>query len=788
MKGLKIGTLLCVIISLLFLALEGHAQNSKAAIQGTIKDSDGQTLEGVHISLKNTNKGTTSNAGGYFRLENIKEGDYILEVSHLSFEPRFINVSVKGGNTIQLQTIELNQKSENLNEVVVQGEHQSHQLEKLSPSLRLSGDVIKVPQNVQVISDELIKSQQSISMMENITRNVSGAQMIEHWGSFARINMRGFKLPAFRNGMNVEMPWGPLTEDLSMIERVEFVKGPAGFMMSAGEPGGFYNVVTKKPVSYDLLDASFTTGSFGLYRGTVDAGGSLTANNKLQYRLNVMGQTNGSHRKFEESNRITVVPALTYQFSDRTSLTAEFTHQKASVPLGRAYVFAPSASGFGSLDRDFAMMDENFPNSDIKETSLYAYATHQISQSWTVNAQYSTTKYDQVGASPWPRSVESNGDAIRGISSWDALNLTDLAQLYTTGSISGAGITHNILAGVDYSNKRYWADWSQGGAADTTVPFNVFNPVYGNGQLPVFDRSENVKTRGEGNKQGNEIVAYYLQDEIGVIDNRLRLTLAARYTDATVFAYGNTTDNTKITPRLGLSFDITDDFTAYALYDQSFFPQFGASATGESFDPEEGKDIEGGVKKNWVNGKLRTSLTAYQITKQNILVADPENVNFSIQLGEIQSKGVEFDMNGQVTPELNVVLNYANTNVEITEDTTPENVGKRVAGHAKHITNGWLNYSFKKQSKLDGFGLSLGYQYQVDRSSWAWNADNQSALPDYFRLDGGVSWKNERMDVKVNVNNILNKHLYSGSSYGSFLYWQSEPGTNFRLTVAYKFI
>ena len=40
---------------------------------------------------------------------------------------------------------------------------------------------------------------------------------------------------------------GPLTEDMSMVERIEFVKGPAGFMLANGDPSGFYNVVTKKP-------------------------------------------------------------------------------------------------------------------------------------------------------------------------------------------------------------------------------------------------------------------------------------------------------------------------------------------------------------------------------------------------------------------------------------------------------------------------------------------------------------------------------------------------------------
>ncbi len=56
-------------------------------------------------------------------------------------------------------------------------------------------------------------------------------------------------------------------------------------------------------------------------------------------------------------------------------------------------------------------------------------------------------------------------------------------------------------------------------------------------------------------------------------------------------------------------------------------------------------------------------------------------------------------MQGQLTPEFNIVLNYANTNVEMTKGIDPEKIGAKVAGHARHITNAWLNYNFKPNSR-----------------------------------------------------------------------------------------
>ena len=78
---------------------------------------------------------------------------------------------------------------------------------------------------------------------------------------------------------------------------------------------------------------------------------------------------------------------------------------------------------------------------------------------------------------------------------------------------------------------------------------------------------------------------------------------------------------------------------------------------------------------------------------------------------------------------------------------------------------------------------------QIKRSPWYVFDGSANSLPDYFRLDGGVSYQLNKIGFNVLVNNILNKYLYSGSPYtwGGYYYWQSEPGTNLRLSVNYKF-
>ncbi|XCF05630.1 TonB-dependent siderophore receptor [Tamlana crocina] len=771
---------LLLLTTFVFSAISVFAQNG--SLKGKVVSNQKKSLEYVNVSIKNSQHGTFTNSAGSYTLNNIEPGDYTLHISYVGYKPQDLSVSIKANQVTNVPEVVLLEDQENLGEVIVNGHTNKYAERETSTSLRLKGELVKLPQNIQVISNELLLDQQATNMMDGIIRNVSGVTMLEHWGHFARVNMRGFRLPAFRNGVNVQDSWGPLSEDMNTVERIEFVKGPAGFMMSAGEPGGFYNVVTKKPTEKRIAQISLSVGSFDFYRGTIDLGGKLTDDGKLLYRFNGMYQTSDSHRGNEDVTRYGIAPSLTYKFSDKTSITTEMNLQQAESYIGSAYIFAPSSAGYASLDKNFKFTNNDYPVTDIQEVTFFTNVKHEFSDNWSVEGQLAYLRYDQVGNSTWLVGIEENGDATRYVSKWDALSLGKYAQVYIHGAFNTGSITHKVMGGFDFSDKQYWADWFESSVVDTTTPFNIFNPVYGVSPTPNFDRSVPVQYRNGGDPYGaNSIRAYYAQDEIGFVENKIRLTLAGRYTN--LHTLGKAESDNVVTPRVGLSADIIPNITAYALFDQSFLPQSGISSTGALLnDPVEGKDIEGGIKLKLFDGHLNTSLGVYKINKNKILVGDPAfpTENFSIYSGEIESKGIEFDAQGQITPELNIILNYANTNVE-------DKSGSLVAGHSKHVTNGWLNYNFAETTALRGFGASLGYQYQVDRSSWAWAADNQSDLPDYFRLDGALSWKNNKVRVQLNVNNILDEYLYSGSNYGSYLYWQSEPGINGRLTVTYKF-
>lgn len=772
------------IFFLLLLTAGNTVMGQLNTITGKVTDAEGEPLQSANVSVTGTGKGAATDIDGNFQIYNVSPGQYRLIISIVGYKTQKINIEVFADQTATVPAIALETLPEKLSEVVVNAKKNRYLEDVPSASMRQVTPISKLPQNVQVISSELLVDQQVTSIMDGVIRNVSGVTMIEHWGHFANLRMRGFRVPAFRNGFNVSDIWGPLAEDMSIVDRIEFVKGPSGFMLSAGEPGGFYNVVTKKPTAQPLAQVTLMAGSFDFFRGSADLGGALTNDGKLLYRMNGFFQTSDSHRGDEDVKRFALAPALTYKLTERTSVNAELNYQQAESFLGSAYNFAPTSVGYGGLDRDFKMTDTNFPVTDIEETTAYLNLHHRFSENWTGTLQLAYLKYDQEGNSAWVARVEDNGDVLRSVSIWDALSKGHYAQAFVNGKVDTGPVNHTILGGVDYLEREYWADFSNRVVEQT--PFNIFNPTYGIFPIPPFERPQDVEDRSDDPFDGFESTALYLQDEIGFWNDRVRLTLAGRYT--MLETQGKEEDDNEFTPRVGLSVDITSDLTAYALYDRTFLPQAGISADSSRFDPVDANDIEGGLKKSFFDGKLRATLGAFRITKQNVLVPNPQNPDFSIQLGEVRSQGIEFDMQGEIYPGLSVVINYAHTNVEITEDTNPDLIGTRVAGHARHMTNGWFTYNFAEKSPLNGFGVSLGYQYQIDRSTWAWASDNETLLPDYFRMDGGIFWKKNRYRIQLNVNNLLDEHLFSGANFSNFLYWQSEPGINGRLAFTYNFL
>lgn len=771
-------------------------------INGKVSLSGNKPAENISVSLKGTKYSDVTSESGYFEIKNVKPGPYTIVIKGVGIQSIEDNIVVSSKQTTT-KNFSLSESQQDLDEVVIT--KNKYKQDKPSMSLRLQTPVLEIPQNIQIVSAQTLKDQQITSMSDGVIRNVSGAVRLEHWGDlYTNITMRGSQIQAFRNGFNVVSSfWGPLTEDMSFVDHIEFVKGPAGFMLSSGDPSGLYNVVTKKPTGVTKGEVSALVGSFDFYRVSIDLDGKLDKKGKLLYRFNGAAQKKGSHRPFEHNDRYVIAPVISYQFDDRTKLTFEYNFQYANMTeVGSYYVFGPKAGGYATMPRDFTMTAPGLPDTNIQDHSGYLQFEHKFDDNWKLTAQTSYFKYMQQGYSSWPSAVGpattpngdiSNGEIIRNVGIWDADSNMFLGQIFVNGKFNTGGVSHKVLGGVDLGDKDYMADWGQSHDLDTADnPFNIFNPNYGtpsNG-LPQFDHDTPLSQRA-GGLYGSKYAAGYIQDELGFFQNRLRVTLAARYTwIKQTNSYDDPQEDSHITPRFGVSYSITKDLAVYGLYDQAFTPQSGVVRDGE-LKPLTGNNVEFGIKKDWFDGSWNTTLSVYNILKKNELTADPLSTPSNptkIVLGEKRAQGFEFDLRGKLFDGLNLIANYAFTESTVTESNVEGiNVGDVVPGYSKHTANAWLNYTIQS-GKMKGFGASIGGTFLDGRQTDTWG-EGLEKLPSYFKLDGGLSYEIGKVKVTANVFNILDKYLYSGSYYEwlQAYYWQSEPGRNVRVGVTYKF-
>lgn len=772
-----------------------------SAIKGKVVTGDGTPAAYVAVQIKEKNRGTLTNEKGEFVFRRMQPGHYTLQVILMGYKTVTQEVDVAQDEITSI-TIQLEASDKQLQEVIVNGARNKYTTEAVSNSLRLKTPLLELPQNIQVISANLMADQQVFDIVDGITRNISGASRYGHWDNqYANIRMRGSKIPAFRNGMNIEASWGPTSEDAAMIERIEFVKGPAGFMLANGEPGGFYNVVTKKPTGVTKGSANISMGSFSTYRAALDFDGKLSKDGKLLYRLNVAGQQKDFHTKYNYSNRYLFAPVLKYLVDDRTSVTLEYSFQASKYLANGNYSFSPKKLADEGIGNDFFYGDPSLEPGRLRDHSVYLYLDHQLNEKWQAHAQIAYFNFSMVANSVWAGSMEENGDMERYFSIGDEAGENRFAQMSLSGEEYTGAIRHRILAGVDMGNKKFWGDFRRLHPSiklPNAAVFNVYNPAYGIhfDSIPAIDRSESVRTRAgwTGYATVQNYVSAYAQDELAFFNNSFRLSLGVRFTHAETVGKTPTTgiSDDMVTPRVGLSYSIDRSTSVYALYDQSFVPVPGLDSNLIPFKPVNGKDLEVGVKKEWFNGRWITSVSAYRIARENAVVAldmkDSRGNNVSEQLGETLTKGVEVDVNGEILPGLNVNLNYAFTDSKVSEDAPGDpnkKVGNVTANTAAHITNAWLNYRIGSGA-LAGFGITGGLQWQAERYIGTTKVAN---MPNYFRVDGGVGYQRGKYNVSLLVNNLLDdRALLTAASFSNGIYsYIVEPRRNFRMTIGYQF-
>ncbi|WP_343691841.1 TonB-dependent receptor [Chitinophaga sp.] len=684
----------------------------------------------------------------------------------------FTSILLLYGNLAAAQDSTIGFRSQ-LKEISITSKYyKQYQINTVSSALRLQTPLINLSQNIQEISTEVIRDQASFNMTEGVSRNVSGVirqEVSNNLGPY--LFMRGGQVSTLRNGIDLTPIYrGPVPEDVAIIDRVEFIKGPSLFMSNIGDPAGTFNVMTKQPTGQTKKSVDVMLGSRDFYRIAADFDGQLSR--RLYYRVNGMAMTTRSFVKYDFNKRYLIAPVIKYKLSDRSAITAEYMFQSFRYGLMSPIVMSPD--GFGTLPNDFTISEKSLPPYHVSDHTAFLTYQHAFNDNWhfTVRGAWMQNKIE--GIYMWVTGV-NNGDPkilLRNPKYDNAKTQVFSEQAFVNGKVGN----HQILAGIDVNQKQFIADSYF--AYDTTYyRLDISNPVYGTA-IPGY-HSNAVNT-----DQTIDYYSLYALDEIHV--QKFRFTIGGRYTAISthnqVSGVITSSADRVFTPRLAISYSILEGFTAYTLYDRTIVPQAGMTSTGEAIQPLKGRSIEAGLKKNWMNGRWNTTIAYYDLTRRNIIGIDPDNSSYKVQIGGSSSRGVDIDIMGQLFKGMNVIINYAYNDARVDNDVNKALIGKPTPMYVKHVQNTWLNYELPCS-----LSFSLGYQYQGKRGE-RYATATPHATPDYFRVDGGIGYKYKKIKVYLLVNNLLDKHLIATPWYRNGLYyWVPQAGTSGRLSINYNF-
>ncbi len=109
-----------IVLFIHFLFLISAIQAQNASLSGSVKDSvNGEGVIGANVFIKSLNKGAATDANGNFKLSNLPEGNYMVEISALGYTKQNKTVALTGNSNVNL-AIQLATNAK-LDEVVVIG-------------------------------------------------------------------------------------------------------------------------------------------------------------------------------------------------------------------------------------------------------------------------------------------------------------------------------------------------------------------------------------------------------------------------------------------------------------------------------------------------------------------------------------------------------------------------------------------------------------------------------------------------------------------------------------------
>jgi iron complex outermembrane receptor protein len=642
---------------------------------------------------------------------------------------------------------------------------------------------IETPQALSVITRDQIDDQGAAPALQDALRYTPG--LIGTRGvnlTDDSFNIRGFaaglatssNTPVFRDGLRQVPAMYSSTVEPYGVERIDVLRGPGSVLFGQVTPGGVINVTSKRPTDTPLHEVDMQAGSFDHKQVGLDLGGPLGDSGEWSYRLTAMLRDANTQTDYIPNKREYIAPALTWRPSAGTSLTllASYQHTRTAYNWGLPVAGSLLANPNGQLPRSRFTGEPGFDKYDTKTWSLGYLLEHRFNDTWSLRQNARYYESDMIWNSAYGSGLQAANQRLLNrfgfirADQYKSSNVdTQLQAKWQHGAFE-----HTTLVGIDYAS----IPWVRNERRGTVAALDLFNPAYGAVVTPNAQSSRILDT-------DTTQTGLYLQEQLK-IDKRWVLLAGLRQDWARSNISGVLTNGSANSPtsqvgirnnvqaatgRVGAVYLFDSGLAPYVSFATSFEPESGSlDYNNNPFKPTKGRQYEAGVKYEPKDRPLSLTASVFDLRRTDVLTADPNHVGYSIQTGEISSRGLELEAKGKLGRNVELISAYTYTDARITRSNSGDQ-GTVPSGIPRHNLALWGVYKFS-QGDLRGVKVGAGARRIIGTSGYVLGATPTPAeLPAYNVVDAMVSYDTASWRLSLNINNLFDKSYIQSCYYAS---------------------
>lgn len=619
-----------------------------------------------------------------------------------------------------------------------------YRAKRASTATKTDTPLSETPQAVTVVTSQQMTDQGAANLQDAL--GYAAGVRSDAYGLDSRtdsVRVRGSNPDNYLDGLREA--YGYYTSrtraDPYTLERLEVLRGPSGMLFGAGTAAGVINMVSKRPQAETQREVGVQYGSYGRKQFQLDLTGPLTQDGEWLYRLVALKRSSDTQVDFVPDDRSLVAPSLTWRPSAATSLTLQALWQKDKSGSTSQFfpwegTLLPNPNGRLPNSR-FIGEPGDYYNSERK--TLGWQFEHRFNDSWTVRQNFRISSnendnryhYGDFFTSPGSWGSDPVNKRRLGRVNDSSLTRSRIAALdnHAEGHFSTGALEHTLLFGADFARNR-----ENVSSGSTYSEIDAYAPVYGNLLIP--DRTALPRTT-------QRQTGLYVQDQIRL--DQWIVTAGLRHDKAVAGADGSPDqESTATTKRLGLLYAFPSGWSPYVSYSESFTPQ--AAIKGQLFKPLRGEQWELGLKYEPADRALAFSAALYDLREKNQIASPLPDIY--TQVGATRTKGLELEVKGPVTPNLELVAHYNYTELD-----------KQLEGLPKHQASAWAKYRFSIAG-VNGFSAGAGVRWMGVFNDQQ-GGGNGPQIPSAALLDVMFAYDTAHWRYAVNINNATDKTYFS---------------------------